>query len=69
MRFGPKAQNVIAQGNALGPCEVNDQSPKRGEMIKHSVISPFQGFHVRNCADSWANGLVITHEKLTSGHQ
>ncbi len=55
MRFGPKAQNVIAQGNALGTYEANGQSPKRGEMIKHSVISPFQGFDVRICPNSWGD--------------
>ena len=35
MRSGPKAQNVIAQGNALVACEANDQSPNRGDMIKN----------------------------------
>ena len=34
-RSVPKAQNVKAQGNALGTCETNDQSPQRGEMLLH----------------------------------
>ena len=46
-RSVPKAQNVKAQGNALGTCETNDQSPK-GAKCSCISITPFQGFDVRS---------------------
>ena len=45
-RSVPTAQNVKAQGNALGTCETNDQSPK-GAKCSCIPITPFQGFDVR----------------------
>ena len=54
MRSVPKAHNVIAQGNALGWCEVNRKSPNGAKPATHPHVA-LSGLFDSQVLDSWGD--------------